>query len=259
MIETKKNVPSGTIVLKRPEKSNAMNLEMIRELEQAFSDFHQEKKVRAVILASSGATFCSGMDVEEWRQPGLESTGEDPWREPIVELQGLLETMLRFPKPIIAAVDGLAAAGGLALVLACDLVIASPNARFAVPSIRLGLVSGLVAPLLQFRVGSSLAARMLLGCETLDAQQMHQWGIVQKIVPSEQIWVAAHQTAIDLQSTAPEAVQLSKRLINEMIGESIIALLALGASATATSATTEAAAEGIDAFLEKRAARFPGS
>ncbi len=259
MIEVKKNVPSCTIVLKRTDKANALNLEMIRDLEQAFSDCHLEKKVRAVIIASSGDHFCSGLDVEEWRKVPSANDHCDPWREPIIEFQAVLETMLRFPKPIIAAVDGLAAAGGLALALACDLIIATPRAQFSVPSMRLGLVSGLVAPLLQFRAGASVAARMLLGGETFDAMQMHNLGLVQKVVPSERIWVQAHQNAVDLNDTAPEAVQLTKRLINEMVGESIISLLSLGASVMATSATTESAAEGIDAFLQKRPVRFPGT
>jgi enoyl-CoA hydratase/carnithine racemase len=259
VIETKKAIPSGTIILKRPEKRNALNREMIQQLSQAFSDFHQEKKVRAVILTASGNSFSSGLDVAQWHESMRADDALDVWHEDASDFQALIEQMLRFPKPIIAAIDGPVMGGGLALLLACDLVVASPEATFSVPATRLGLVSGLVAPLLYFRSGASTAARLMLGCETLSSSQMQTLGLVHYVVPSEQIWARSHQVAQQVEGTAAEAVQLTKRLINEMIGESAMSLLTMGATAMATSCTTEAATEGIQAFVEKRPPKFPGA
>ena len=259
VIEIKKTLPSGTIILKRADQRNALNRQMVQDLSQAFSDLHQEKKVRAVILAASGPVYCAGLDVKQWHEVVGSDEANATWQDDVSEFQSLLEQMLRFPKPIIAAIDGPVIAGGLALAMACDLVVASTTATFSAPSARLGLVSGLVAPLLYFRSGAATAARLLLGCETLTSQQMHALGLVHHIVSSEQIWAQSHQLAQNIEPTAAEAVQLTKRLINEMIGESAMSLMTIGASATAAACTTESAAEGLQAFVEKRPPRFPGT
>ena len=165
--------------------------------------------------------------------------------------------MLRLPKPIVAAVDGAAIASGFALVLACDLVVASHRATLSIPAPKLGLVSGLVAPLLHFRGGGATASRMLLGGDELSAAEAKALGLVHHVVSPEQIWVRA-STWIDSMATgAAESLQLTKKVLNEMVGEQLPTLLSSGAAATATALTTEAAAEGLNAFADKRAPRFP--
>jgi enoyl-CoA hydratase/carnithine racemase len=164
----------------------------------------------------------------------------------------LLELMLRHPKPIVAAINGPAAAAGAGLVLASDLVIASPTARFGVPEPRWGLVSGMVAPLLVFRAGASLAANLLLSGRMVDADEAHRLGLFHELVPDDLLWARAHELAGQSAESAPEALQLTKRMLNETIGERLSTLLSVGAAATATSRTTEAAEEGVNAFVEKR-------
>lgn len=243
MITIKKHLPSATIIMDHAENRNALSRAMIRALTQAFFDLHQEKLVHSIILTGAGTAFSSGVDLKEWSEIATASDSLEQWQENLQEFHALLEAMLRFPKPIIAAVDGPAMGGGLALVLASDLVIASQRSTFSLPSPRIGLVSGIAAPLLAFRLGGSTAARILLGVDELDIEQALRLGLVHHVVPSDQTWVRAHQWSQELGKCSPEALGLSKRVLNEMIGESMLVALANGAAATASGCTTEAAKE----------------
>jgi methylglutaconyl-CoA hydratase len=253
VITIKVTAPTATIILDRKSAHNALDESMVGDLQEAFDDLRQEKKVRAVVLTASGDTFCSGIDLKTWystmsdAQAGLES-----WQEMTMELQTLLEMMLRFPKVIVSSIDGGAIGFGLALLLASDLVVGSEKAYLTLPATRLGLVSGHVAPLLAFRYGASAAARLLLGHERIDGKTAFELGWIHRLVPSDQTWVVADQWARDAAASAPEAIQMSKRLLNEMIGESVFAALASGSSTLATMCSTECANEGLRAFIEKR-------
>ena len=252
MITVKKNAPSGTIILDRPKQCNALSREMLRQFSQALFDLHQEKSVKAIILTGAGSVFCAGVDLKEWNETALSSESDPQWHDDASEFQSLLDTMLRFPKPIIAAVDGAAIGAGFTLILACDLVVASQRATFSLPSPKLGLVSGMAAPLVSFRLGGSTAARMMLGLEELNVDQARNLGLVHHVVGPDQIWVRAHQWAQQIAECSPESMQLTKRMLNEMVGESMGMLLASGASTTATACTTENAKEGLQAFVQKR-------
>jgi len=165
MIRLQKVAPSGTILLDAPTTQNALSREMIRQLIDAFSDFHRDKSVRAIILSATGTTFSSGIDLKEWQANTQDLDALEIWQDVAGEIQELIESMLRLPKPILTAVDGPVYGLGLALVLASDLVLASTKATFAAAAPKYGLVSGVVAPLLTFRCGGSAAARLLLGGE----------------------------------------------------------------------------------------------
>lgn len=252
MITIKKTKASGTIIMDRADNRNALSRAMLRALSEAFFDLHQEKNIRAVILTGAGPAFSSGVDLREWAETSQAEDALEQWKENLDEFYELLETMLRFPKPIIAAVDGAAIGGGFALVLASDLVVASQRSTFSLPSAKIGLVAGIAAPLLHFRLGGATAARVLLGMEEIDIDQAKNLGLVHHVVGSDQIWVRAEQWAQELMQCAPEAIRLSKRVLNEMIGESMLVQLANGAAATATGCTTDAAKEGLAAFRERR-------
>ena len=256
MLRQLKQSPSGTIILDHAASSNALSREMVAELIQALSDFHREKSVRAVILASSGPVFCSGIDLKQWSEIAKENEPFEQWHEVATELQELVEFMLRFPKPIIAAIDGPVYGMGMALTLASDLVIASPLARFELPSAKYGLISGLVAPLLAFRCGAGVASRLMLGGESFDTAEAHRVGIVHQLASSELVWAKANEMSARIAGGAAESIQLSKRLLNEMIGESLFSHLSSGAATMATACSTDAAKEGLAAFAEKRDAKF---
>ena len=257
MIKTVKQNPSGTIALDYPTTRNALSREMVAALIEAFSDFHREKSVRAVILTAKGAVFCSGVDLKEWHTIAKENEPFEQWQEVASELQELVEVMLRFPKPIIASIDGSVHGMGLALALASDLVVASPSSTFELSASKLGLISGLVAPLLAFRCGGGVAAKLLLGGDSMDAVEAYRVGVVHHIVASELTWAKAHELSGKIAQCAPESIQMTKRLLNEMIGESLLTHLVSGAAAMATACTTSAAIEGLAAFSEKREPKFP--
>lgn len=251
-ILVKKNVPSGTIVLNRPEKRNALSRQTLAELAQAFDDLHQERSVRAIILTGAGSSFCAGMDLAEMQETSQRPDAFTQWHTDSVQYRDLIEQMLRFPKPIIAAVNGPAVAGGTGLLLASDIVIAAPEAKFGLPEPKRGVVAGMVAPLLVFRLGASHAANLLLTSRLIDSTEAHRIGLVHEVVKADFVWARAQEIAAEVAAGAPESIQLTKRLLNETIGEHLGTLLTVGASDSATARTTEAAREGLAAFLEKR-------
>ncbi len=257
MIKVNVHGTCGTIILDRASRCNALSREMVDKFSEALDDLRQEKKVRGVVLTGAGTHFCAGLDLNELQETAGSDEPLQQWHEDAERLRGLLEQMLQFPKPIVAAVDGASIASGFALVLACDLVVASSRATFSIPAPKLGLVSGLVAPLLHFRVGGSLASRMLLGGDELSAAEAKELGFVHHVVSMDQIWVRASNWIDSISVSAAESLQLTKRVLNEMVGEQLSTLLSSGAAAMATSFTTEAAAEGLNAFAEKRPVKFP--
>jgi enoyl-CoA hydratase/carnithine racemase len=257
IVEVKVHDHVGTIVLNRPDRRNAITRQMLADLLQAFEDLHAQRSVRAVVLTGAGTAFCAGMDLGEMQETSKAENALAMWHHDAVAYRDVVEYMLRFPKPIIAAVNGPAVAGGAGFVLASDIVVAGKNARFGLPEPRRGLVAGLVSPLLAFRVGGGLAAYLLLTAEILDAEMAHRRGLFHELVEPDLVWARAAQVAGQCARCAPEALQLTKKMLNETIGEHLTTLLAAGAAASATARTTEAAAEGLAAFLEKREPQWP--
>lgn len=252
IVKTQVHDHTATLTLNRPEKRNALSRELLRELHQALDDLHQERRVRGVILTGAGQAFCAGMDLDEMRSAAEQEDKFEQWRADAVLYHDVIELMLRFPKPLIAAVNGPAVAGGAGLVMACDLVVACEAAKFGFPEPRRGIVAGLVAPLLVFRLGGSRAAQLLLTARLFSAAEMHAFGLYHELLHEDKIWARSRELVAEIAASAPEAIQHTKRLLNEEIGETLFTQLVVGAAASASSRTTEAAAEGLQAFLEKR-------
>ncbi len=248
---------AASVILNRPEKRNALSRALLAELTQTFSDLHQERRVRSVILTGAGDAFCAGMDLQEIYATASGPQPHAQWQADSVQLSELIEQILRFPKPVIAAVNGAALGAGAALVLAADIAIGSENLQLGFPEPRRGLVAGIAAPLLAFRAGGSAAGYLLIGGRSVDAEGALRLGLVQEVVDADHLWPRATQLANDCHASAPESLQLTKRLLNETIGEQLTALLSAGAAAMATARTTEAAAEGVRAFTEKRSPEWP--
>jgi len=248
---------AGTVILNRPEKRNALSRQLLRELRQALEDFHLQRSVRAVILTGAGSAFCAGMDLTEMLETAEQDDAQRLWHQDAELYRELLEQMLLFPKPIIAAVNGPAVAGGAGLVLACDVVVAAPEARFGLPEPLRGLVAGMVTPLLAFRIGGGQAGRLLLTSEIIPAEEAHRIGVFHELAASDRLWARAVELAAQCARGAPEALQLTKRMLNETVGASLSTLLATGAAISATARTTEAAREGLQAFKEKREPNWP--
>lgn len=252
LVQVKVHGVAGTIILNRPDKRNALTRALIEELEQAFHDLHQERKVRAVILTGAGSAFCAGMDLSEMRETAQSPSPQERWADDARQYRDLLTTMLYFPKPIIAAVNGPAVAGGAGLVLASDIVLGAAEASFGLPEPQRGIVAGIVSPLLAFRIAAGHAARLLLNPTLIDGQEAYRIGVYHELLASHQIWARAMDVASQCALGAPEALQLTKQMLTETIGERLLTQLSAGAAASATARTTEAAQEGLAAFLEKR-------
>ncbi len=259
-VDVKVHGPIATIVFARAAVRNAVNLALLDDLQVALSDVHQEKRVRAVVLTGAGEHYCAGADLrllgEIAKRPAAEALPQlhDYWRR----LTDVYEQMLRFPKPIVAAVDGAAVGAGFGLALAADMIVGSTRASFAADAARRGLVGGGTAALLAFRLGAAVAARMLLAGDRLDAAEAYRVGLLTgEPVSSDQIWVRACDVGRRCAVAPAEAIQATKRVLNESIGEQLFMHLAGGAAGSATACTTEAAIEGLDAFQEHREPQWP--
>ena len=255
-VEVKLTDCVGTVILNRPDHGNALTRRMVRQLVEGIDDLYREKRVRAIILTGAGDDFCTGIDLEEINdacamQPEW-SDSQERWGEDAAEFRDLISRMLETPKPIIAAVNGAALSHGAGLALACDIVVACEECLFGLPDPRRGLVAGIVAPLLCHRLGTGHASRLLLTATIIDAIEATRLGIFHELVDGDKVWARAVELARECAEGAPEAVQLTKRLLNETIGEQLDSHLTAGAILQATSFTTEAAEEGIAAFLEER-------
>ena len=249
----------ATVVMDRPEKRNALDRRLVAEITQAFSDLHQEKRVDAVVLTGKGNDFCSGIDLvmlaDIAEMNPVEAQGE--WIAVWTQITELCETLLRFPKPIVAAVDGHAIGAGLAIGLAADMMVLSETAQLSANAAARGLIGGVTAPLLSFRFGAAIAARMLLTATAMDASEAHRLGMCCDVVASDQVWVTANDWAKRCTAGPYESVLATKRMLNESIGETLLTHLATGAISGATLCSAESAAEGLRAFVEKREPLWP--
>ena len=257
LVKVRVDGASGTMLLDQSERKNVISRRMIAQLSQALSDLHQEKRVRAVILTGSGDTFSAGSDLFEVKEDLDDPQAQERWFADSLAQKDLIESMLRFPKPIIAAINGPALGLGAALVLASDLVVATGSGEFGFPETQRGLVPGVGAPLLAFRIGAAAAADLLMRAENVSAEECRRLGIYRWIVDHDLVWAKADALARELEKTSAAAVAMTKRLLNETVGEQLFTQLAAGAAATASARTTEGAVEGIKAFFEKRDPDWP--
>lgn len=256
-VQVRKDAPSGTILLNRPNRRNALSRETIREIRTALEDFQQERNVRCIILTGTGDHFCSGSDLQQLKETQESKDAHSQWQSDTEEFQSLIEYMLRYPKPIIASVNGPAIGSGLALLLACDIVIASQQASVRMPETQLGLVSGVAAPLLAFRVGPGRAGYVMLTAKELDSNSALTIGLFHELVTHELVWARGQEIAKEIAKGARHSCHLTKHMLNETLGESLFTYLSIGSAHTATARTSEDASEGVSAFLEKRPPVWP--
>ncbi|MEZ6096978.1 MAG: enoyl-CoA hydratase/isomerase family protein [Pirellulaceae bacterium] len=256
-IEVRKNLPSGTIILNRPTSHNALTREMLDGIRTAMEDFQGEKKVHGIILTGAGKSFCSGSDLKAIQEAAEQPDAFAIWQDDIDSLQALLETMLRCPKPIVVAMNGDAIGLGAALVLAADLVVAAEDAKFSFPESTRGLSNAVGAALLAFRCGVGNASRLIYHGEPISSQEAKAFGLVHFLAPSDLVWAKAQEVITGLGSGAPQSHKQTKQFVNETLGETLFTQLSIAAAHMASARTTDAAREGIAAFVEKRPPKFP--
>ena len=160
--------------------------------------------------------------------------------------------MLRFPKPIIAALNGPAIGSAAALALAADFIIASDQATLQIPEVQRGLAGGCAVTMLNFRCGAAAAARFALTGQPISAEMAAELGLIHDIVKADLVWARAHQLAEELSSTSSQSIQITKRLLNESLADQLETQLQVSGAMTATARSTSHARLGIESFLNKQ-------
>ncbi|MDD4876599.1 MAG: enoyl-CoA hydratase-related protein [Dehalococcoidales bacterium] len=240
--------------INRPEARNAMNLEVNRELSEAMADFRDDDDLWVGIVTGAGdKAFSAGADINELL-PFLKKTADTPWRIMPNPSRGF-----ELYKPLIAAVNGMALGGGCELALACDLRIAVENARFGQPEILLGLVPGAGGTQrLSRMIPSCKAAEMLLMGKPITAQEAYRIGLINKVVPREELMSTAMEWAETICKAGPLAVRASKEAMLKGSAMTLADGLRFENLLFTRIMDTEDFAEGVAAFNEKRKANFKG-
>lgn len=245
----------AVITVNRPKALNALNSATLQELTDAFNELANNSSIRAVILTGSGEkAFVAGADIAEMNN---KSTMEARYFSQLGhQLMNRIESL---PQPVIAAINGFALGGGLELAMACDIRLASENAKFGQPEVNLGLLAGFGGTQrLPRLVGGGLASEILFTADMLNAQEAYRIGLVNHVYPIEELLEHALTMARKIASKAPIAIQLTKSAIYKGENMDLISGQAYEAEAFAQIFSSEDRKNGCKAFLEKTSIEFQG-
>ena len=242
------------VTLNRPEKRNALSLELMEELITALRTVGANPDVRAIVIAGAGSAFSAGHDLGEM-------VGRDVafYRRLFDVCAELMETIHRVPQPVIASVHGVATAAGCQLVAACDLVVAAEDARFATPGVKIGLFCSTPMVPLSRAIGRKRALEMLLTGDFIDASTARTWGLVNRLVPAEELDDAVAELVDRIARSSPLTVAVGKEAFYAQIELDEHRAYDLTKSVMAMNALAADAQEGMCAFLEKRPPSWKGS
>jgi len=247
MLDTEMNGPVAILTLNRPERRNALSLELMRELISELERIESNQGIQAVILAAAGPVFCSGHDLCE-----LTARTESEYREIFDTCTELMLKLQSIPQPVIAEVQGTATAAGCQLVAACDLAIASEGATFATPGVRIGLFCSTPMVALTRAIGRKRAMQMLLTGDMIDAHTAANWSLVNRVVKPECLRAATLELAQRIAQASPAVVSIGKKAYYEQIDLPVGAAYDLAKEVMTGNAQADDAREGITAFLNKR-------
>jgi enoyl-CoA hydratase/carnithine racemase len=236
------------LVLNRPAARNALSVALMTALGAALGRAARDPAVRVVVIAGAGPAFCAGHDLRELRQ--------DPRREAyeriFAQCSELMLSVVRLPKPVIAEVHGIATAAGCQLVATCDLAVAAEAARFATPGVDIGLFCSTPMVALSRAVGRKPAIEMLLTGEAIDAVRARELGLVNRVVPADRLRDAVDELAGLIAAKSALTLKIGKEAFYRQAELDLAAAYRYAAEAMTTNMLARDAAEGIDAFLEKR-------
>lgn len=255
LILYEKDEAVATITLNRPETLNAFSREVVEEVLQALEDVRNDENVRVVVLTGAGEkAFSAGADIKAM-------IGMNALRARDLSLMGekLCFALENLEKPVVAALNGYALGGGLEVAMACDLRIASENARMGQTEINIGLIPGWGGTQRLTRlIGRTKAKELVFTGRMIDAKTAEQLGIVNMVVPADKFRETVRQFALDLAAKAPVAIKVAKELINKGADIGLHSALALEREGFGVVASTEDLQEGVKAFTEKRKPAFKG-
>ena len=239
--------PVATIRLNRPRQRNALSMDLMRDLIAVLEGIGTNSEVAAVILAAEGSVFCAGHDLKEMVDRDI-----NEYRQIFDLCTDLMTVIQRIPQPVIAQVDGMATAAGCQLVAACDLVVASENARFATPGVRIGLFCSTPMVALTRAIGRKRALEMLLTGKSIDAATAYEWGLVNRVVPKDALAKATRDLACEIAQASEMVVGLGKAAFYAQIDLDQSKAYTYAKEVMSMNALASDAQEGMSAFLEKR-------
>jgi methylglutaconyl-CoA hydratase len=252
LVESAKGVK--TITLNRPEERNALSPGLIDELTVVLDDAaHCDCGV--AILTGAGSAFCAGLDLEHLETMNARTVEQH--RRDSENMARALRTLYEFPKPIIAAVNGPAIAGGMGLATLCDFTLASPDARFGYTEVRIGFVPAIVASFLLRQIGEKRTRELLLSGRIIKAEEACRMGLVTRIVQPEELLPEATALAHSLLQNSPQAMRAVKELLASHASSRLDEEIEDAISANAHQRSSEDFREGVRAFLEHRRPEWP--
>jgi enoyl-CoA hydratase/carnithine racemase len=243
----------GIITLNRPDRRNALSLDLMLELIRCLDEIGLETGIRAVILAAAGKVFSSGHDLSE-----MVGRTVNDYRRIFDVCTELMTKIQSIPQPVIAQVQGIATAAGCQLVATCDLAIASEQAQFATPGVKIGLFCTTPMVALSRAVGRKRAMEMLLTGKLVDAATAAEWGLVNRVVPADQLESETRRLACQIAEASGFTVGLGKQAYYTQIDLDQPKAYAYAKEVMTMNSLAHDAQEGISAFLEKRVACWTG-
>jgi enoyl-CoA hydratase/carnithine racemase len=243
----------GIITLNRPERRNALSLDLMLELISCLNETTADTNIRAIILAASGKVFSSGHDLSE-----MVGRTVNDYRRLFDVCTELMTKIQSIPQPVIAQVQGVATAAGCQLVATCDLAIASEQAAFGTPGVKIGLFCTTPMVALSRAVGRKRAMEMLLTGKLVDAATAADWGLVNRVVPAAELESATHELACKIAEASSFTVALGKQAYYAQIDLDQPKAYAYAKEVMTLNSLAHDAQEGMSAFLEKRVACWSG-
>jgi enoyl-CoA hydratase/carnithine racemase len=237
-----------TLSLNRPNQANALSEELIDALQAALDEVAADPGIRAVVIGSEGRAFSAGHDLKQMR-----SHPERGYHAALfARCRRLMNTLREIPQPVIAKIQGIATAAGCQLVASCDLAVAAREARFATSGINVGLFCATPAVPLSRDVSRKRAFEMLMTGEFIDAETACAWGLVNRVVPADQLEAEVEGLAREIAAKSRVAVETGKRMFYRQLEMTLDEATAYAAEVMARNMLAEDAGEGIDAFIGKR-------
>jgi enoyl-CoA hydratase/carnithine racemase len=238
-----------TLTLNRPQAFNSLSEAMLEALQRELDTIAKDETARALVIAGAGKAFCAGHDLKEMRaEPSL-----DYYERLFAQCGRMMMTIQQLPVPVIARVHGIATAAGCQLVAMCDLAVAAETARFAVSGINVGLFCSTPGVALSRNVGRKTAFEMLMTGEFIDAQAAREKGLVNRVVPAEQLDAEVEKLVASIVAKPRVAVAMGKQLFYRQLECGIAAAYDDAQRTMACNMMDEAALEGVQAFIDKRA------
>lgn len=252
LLQRSDNNGVATLTLNRPDQYNALSEAMLAALQQTLDELKQDHSVRVVVLAAAGKAFCAGHDLKEMR-----AHPDKTYQKALFERCGqVMLGFLQLPQPVIARVQGTATAAGCQLVANCDLAVASSNARFAVSGINVGLFCSTPAVALTRNIVRKQAMEMLMTGDFIDAETACQRGLINRVVEPQELDAAVQQLADKILAKSAAAVTAGKAMFYKQLEMGVSDAYHYTAEVMACNMMNDDAAEGIDAFMQKRSPQW---